>query len=44
MPGKATDLEKMYIAAIVARRDEKAKDQDEAFVKGLAGPGRKVSE
>jgi hypothetical protein len=33
--GKATDLEKMYIAAIAARRDEKAKDQDEAFVKGL---------
>jgi hypothetical protein len=25
----------MYIAAIAARRDEKAKDQDEAFVKGL---------
>ena len=35
VPGKATDLEKMYIAAIVARRDEKAKDQDEAFVKEL---------
>jgi tetratricopeptide (TPR) repeat protein len=34
-PGKANDLEKMYIAAIAARRDEKAKDQDEAFVKGL---------
>ena len=32
VPGKATDLEKMYIAAIAARRDEKAKDQDEAFV------------
>lgn len=31
----ATDLEKMYIASIVARRDEKAKDQDEAFVKKL---------
>lgn len=35
VPGRATDLEKMYIAAITARRDEKAKDQDEAFVKGL---------
>ena len=35
VPGKATDLEKMYIASIVARRDEKAKDQDEAFVRGL---------
>jgi tetratricopeptide (TPR) repeat protein len=35
VPGKATDLEKMYIAAIVARRDGKAKDPDEAFVKGL---------
>jgi tetratricopeptide (TPR) repeat protein len=34
-PGKATDLEKMYIASIAARRDEKAKDQDEAFVRGL---------
>jgi tetratricopeptide (TPR) repeat protein len=35
VPGKATDLEKMYIAAVAARRDEKAKDQDEAFVKAL---------
>jgi tetratricopeptide (TPR) repeat protein len=35
IPGKATDLEKMYIASIVARRDEKAKDQDEAFVREL---------
>ncbi|HKA00385.1 MAG TPA: hypothetical protein VKE70_27930 [Candidatus Solibacter sp.] len=34
-PGKATDLEKMYIAAIAARRDVNAKDPDEAFVKGL---------
>jgi tetratricopeptide (TPR) repeat protein len=34
-PGKATDLEKMYIAAIAARRDEAAKDPEEAFVKGL---------
>ncbi|HYP05484.1 MAG TPA: hypothetical protein VER03_04545 [Bryobacteraceae bacterium] len=35
VPGKATELEKMYIAAIAARRDPKAKDQDEAFVKAL---------
>jgi tetratricopeptide (TPR) repeat protein len=31
--GKATDVEKMYIAAIAARRDPTAKDPDEAFVK-----------
>lgn len=35
MPDRATDLEKMYITAIVARRDEKVKDQDEAFVREL---------
>ena len=34
-PGKATDLEKMYVAAIAARRDPNAKDPEEAFVKGL---------
>jgi hypothetical protein len=34
-PGKATDLEKMYIAAIAARRNPEAKDPEEAFVKGL---------
>lgn len=34
IPGKATDLEKMYIAAIAARRDPNAKDPEEAFVKG----------
>ncbi|HWD00818.1 MAG TPA: hypothetical protein VG456_28875 [Candidatus Sulfopaludibacter sp.] len=33
-PGKATDLEKMYIAAVAARRDAAAKDPEEAFVKG----------
>ena len=33
--GKATDLEKMYIAAIAARRDPAAKDPEEAFVTGL---------
>ncbi len=32
--GKATDLEKMYIAAVAARRDPDAKDPEEAFVKG----------
>ena len=35
VPGKATDLEKMYIASVAARRDQKAKDQDEAFVRAL---------
>jgi len=34
VPGKATDLEKMYIAAVAARRDPNAKDPEEAFVKG----------
>jgi len=34
-PGKATDLEKMYIAAIAARRNQEAKEPEEAFVKGL---------
>ncbi len=34
-PGKATDLEKMYIAAVAARRNPDAKDPEEAFVKGL---------
>jgi tetratricopeptide (TPR) repeat protein len=34
-PGKATDLEKMYIAAVAARRDANAKDGDDAFVKEL---------
>jgi tetratricopeptide (TPR) repeat protein len=35
VPGKATELEKMYIASVAARRDRKLKDGDEAFVKGL---------
>src|SRR3954454_14904128 len=33
VPSKATDLEKMYVAAIAARRDVDAKDPEEAFVK-----------
>jgi len=33
--GKATDLEKLYVDAVAARRDANAKDPDEAFVKGL---------
>lgn len=33
--GKATGLEKLYIAAIAARRDPAAKDPEEAFVHGL---------
>jgi tetratricopeptide (TPR) repeat protein len=35
VPGKASDLEKMYIAAVAARRDVNAKDPEEAFVKGM---------
>jgi tetratricopeptide (TPR) repeat protein len=35
VPGKATDLEKMYIAAVAARRDPNAKDPEEAFIKGI---------
>jgi len=31
----ATELEKLYIAAVAARRDPAAKDPDEDFVKGL---------
>src|SRR5947199_8141998 len=32
VPGKATELEKMYVAAIAARRDADAIDPEEAFV------------
>jgi tetratricopeptide (TPR) repeat protein len=35
VPGKATDLEKLYVAAVAARRDPAAKDPEEAFVKGM---------
>jgi|HubBroStandDraft_6_1064221.scaffolds.fasta_scaffold74379_3 tetratricopeptide (TPR) repeat protein len=35
VPGKATPLEKLYIASIVARRDPKGKDQEEAYILGL---------
>ncbi len=35
VPGQATELEKLYVAAIAARRDAAAKDPDEAFVKGI---------
>lgn len=35
MPGKATDLEKLYVAAVAARRDKDAKDPEEAFVQGM---------
>src|SRR5207249_2408727 len=34
-PGKATALEKLYIAAIAARRDPNEKDPDEAYIRGL---------
>jgi tetratricopeptide (TPR) repeat protein len=33
VPGKATELEKLYIAAVVARRHPGEKDPEEAFVK-----------
>jgi tetratricopeptide (TPR) repeat protein len=33
--GKATDIEKMYIAAIAARRNRSLKDPDQAYVDGL---------
>ena len=35
VPGKATPLEKLYIASIVARRDGKAKNPEEAYIQGL---------
>ena len=35
VPGKATDLEKLYIAAIAARRNPDSKDPDEDYIKGL---------
>jgi tetratricopeptide (TPR) repeat protein len=35
VPGKATPLEKLYIAAIAARREATAKDPDEAYISGL---------
>jgi tetratricopeptide (TPR) repeat protein len=35
VPGKATLIEKLYIASIVARRDPNSKDQDEGYIRGL---------
>jgi tetratricopeptide (TPR) repeat protein len=35
VPGKATELEKMYIASIAARRDSRSRTQDEGYIKGL---------
>ena len=35
VPGKATPLEKLYIASIVARRDVKSKDPEEGYIQGL---------
>jgi tetratricopeptide (TPR) repeat protein len=35
VPGKATDLEKLYIASIDARRDPRAANQDQAYIAGL---------
>jgi tetratricopeptide (TPR) repeat protein len=34
-PGKATPLEKLYIAAIAARRNRDEKDPDRAYIQGL---------
>jgi tetratricopeptide (TPR) repeat protein len=34
-PGKATDLEKLYIASIAARRNPESKDPDGDYIKGL---------
>ncbi len=34
-PGAATELEKLYVAAIAARRDPNAADPDESFAQGL---------
>ncbi|MBI3683841.1 MAG: hypothetical protein HY235_25995 [Acidobacteria bacterium] len=34
-PAKATDLEKMYIAAIAARRDLRSRNPDDDYIKGL---------
>ena len=35
VPGAASDLEKLYVASIAARRDPNATDPDEAFAQGL---------
>ena len=35
VPGKASELEKLYIAAIAARRDANSKDPDDGFVSGM---------
>lgn len=35
VPGKATELEKLYIAAIAARRDAGLQDPDEGYIRGL---------
>src|SRR5580693_2923738 len=35
VPGKATPLEKLYIASILARRDTKSKNPDEGYIQGL---------
>ncbi len=35
VPGKATDLEKMYIASVAARRIPSSKDPNDAYIEGL---------
>jgi tetratricopeptide (TPR) repeat protein len=34
-PGKATELEKMYILAVAARRDPESADPDDGYIQGL---------
>ncbi|MEX2263275.1 MAG: hypothetical protein WD696_15060 [Bryobacteraceae bacterium] len=43
-PGKATDLEKLYIASIAARRDGNIADKDEAYIQGLRSIAAKYPE
>ena len=38
VPGKATDLEKMYIAAMAARRIPSSKDPNDAYIEALRAP------
>src|SRR5262245_49115998 len=35
-PGKATPLEKLYIAAVAARLDPQSKDPDDGYIRGLS--------
>jgi tetratricopeptide (TPR) repeat protein len=44
VPGKATEIEKMYIASIAARRDPRSRAQDEGYIKGLRALAEKFPE